>query len=312
MPLNGSFYSRFAEAPIVKVLSDPTLLCKTACDTWKLFDYDVVMTAFDLTTKAEACGCSIDWQDNGVPIVSHLLCDDANVSVLQDLTNITTKGRLPTMLEATHRLKIVVGQTVATAVVLTHPLTLAVQLRGPVLLTELQDEKKQAKEVLNLAKQITVAACKAYCELRPDILLIADEFQQCLPPTYLTMVSSLLTPLFNIARFYQVHTVLIEKEPLSIEHIFSLRPEGAVVTGSCDWDHVKSLAHSYNCIPCVAIPCDMLTRPTGTLTPTLSNFLLNIELDRFLLTTDWEIPYNTPLENMKELIKVIREYQQQS
>lgn len=139
------------------------MLARALQNAQKLFGYDAVVFSFDPPLEAEACGCSINWgKESDLPSVPRLI--DLQAVAQTDISDIEKRGRLPVVLEAARRLKVLLGRTVAQVGAVTGPLTLATCLSG-VGIEKLGEGSEEVKGVLRLAGQVTLRVCKAYCEL---------------------------------------------------------------------------------------------------------------------------------------------------
>ena len=63
IPWVGSFAAQLEQIQIEIMLSDAGSLSRALINAQKLFGYDAIVAAFDLSLEAEACGCRIDWGD---------------------------------------------------------------------------------------------------------------------------------------------------------------------------------------------------------------------------------------------------------
>ena len=178
MPLVCTHAARLEQVTVQKMLSDPALLARAVQNAQRLYNYDMVINVFDPTIEAEACGCPVNWiSDEDVPVLEdHLPVDSMSEQAVSD---IKSKGRLPVILEATKRLKINLGRTIAIAGVVTGPLTLAGHLNGSDIIDALHSDPEAAKSIIELAGRVCLEVCKAYCELaaRPRNL---GRFRLCL------------------------------------------------------------------------------------------------------------------------------------
>lgn len=166
--LEGSPLSRPAFVPLVRGLAgrvggvkseaftcDPTQWANLLVKTADLFNLDGVVAGLDFTLLAEACGCSIAWQDDH-PVIqgpSSQLCEIPEES-----------GRLKVALEKADRLFQVSRSQRACVAAMTGPVTLANQVFGP----------EEGPERLAEIKPLAVRVAEAFCATRPDVLIFME------------------------------------------------------------------------------------------------------------------------------------------
>lgn len=114
IPWVCSFAAQLEQIQTKAVLSDAGLLARSLLNAQKLFGDDVIIDVFDPSLEAEACGCKVDWVKDGQPprVTSHPLNEGAAIEAL-DVSNFDKRGRIPVVIEATNRLKIIRGKEVA-------------------------------------------------------------------------------------------------------------------------------------------------------------------------------------------------------
>ena len=222
--------ARLEQVSVRQMLTDSTKLAMSLQNTQKLYGYDVVANVFDSSLEVEACGCSITWKsEQELPFVSG---HPVGGSIAQlDIANIEKRGRLPVVLEATRRLKIVLGKTVALAGVVTGPVSLAARLREDNIIQKLDETPEEAREILELARQICLKICRAYCELGVDIIAVADDLLPQALPKHLPLLLSVFRPLWSMARFYDAQSILLTRGCTgdNVEALLQLGADGVVV-----------------------------------------------------------------------------------
>lgn len=101
IPWVSTFAARLEQISVKEMLSDPTTLSKSLENAQKLFGYDAIISVFDPSLEAEACGCRIAWGAEGeLPtVIGHPLMEGATIEDL-DFSEIEKRGRLPIILES--------------------------------------------------------------------------------------------------------------------------------------------------------------------------------------------------------------------
>ncbi len=295
--------ARLEQLPVPKMLSDPVLLARALDNAQKLYGYDVVANIFDPTIEAEACGCPIKWTgDRELPsLEAHPPIDNLSYGDISDIKN---RGRLPAVLEATRRLKITLGRTVAIAGVVTGPFTLASHLKGHDIADALDSDPEPAKSIVELAGKVCLEVCKSYCELEPDIIVLAESLMPKLPVGYLPLALSVLRPVVNLIRFYNSVPLLLAHgcSRDSLELLTKMEVDGMVVDASIEADVRQKLP---NCVVGRTISASVLEGPKEPLRARIEDYLGGNRRGVFI-STDWQVPYDAPPENIHEIMKSIK------
>lgn len=295
--------ARLEQLPVSKMLNDPSLLARALENTQRLYGYDIVTNVFDPTLEAEACGCPVKWtSEKELPVLEdHQPIDNLSE---KDVFDIRNKGRLPVVLEATRRLKIVLGRTLAIAGVLTGPFTLASHLRGGNIVSALDNAPEPAKNMVELAAKVCLEVCKSYCELEVDMIVLAESVMPQLPARYLPLALSTLRPLVNVIRFYNSLPLLLAKGCASdsTDLLTNMEVDGMVVDSSIEADIRQKISR---CIVGRTISSSVLVGLKEPLLTRVENCLKEDQRGVFI-STDWQVPYNTPPENMHEIVRTIR------
>jgi len=309
IPWVCSFAAKLEQVPIQTMLSDAGILSRALINAQKLFGYDAIINVFDLTLEAEACGCKIDWSDGeALPeVISHPLNEGATIEGL-DTSDFEKRGRLPVVLEATKRMNIIKGKEVAIAGLVTGPLTLARHLKGGAFLDDLNQGKDEAVEIIEAAGSVGLKLCRIYCDLGVDLVVIAEEMLGQLSPEMSQAIASPLRSIWNVTRFYNVHSLVLSKgcNEGHIEPILDLQAEGVALSGNIDPTQVKDAALKRDCCFARSIPCSALLGTVSQAGDSTADCLSAKEKGLFL-STEWEVPYATSVNNMHEVMRVIRD-----
>ncbi|MFC2038646.1 uroporphyrinogen decarboxylase family protein [Chloroflexota bacterium] len=308
MPWVCSFAAQLEQVSIQTMLSDAGILSRALINSQKLFGYDVITSVFDPSIEAEACGCELDWTDDETlpEVVSHPLSEGASIDDI-DTSDLETKGRLPAVLEATKRITILKGKDVAVAGLITGPLTLGKHLKGESFLDDLNEGNYDAEDIIETAGSIALKLCRIYCEMGVDLIVIAEEMIGQLSPEMSHAISSPLRSIWNVARFYNVHSLVLSKgcSDGHIEPILDLQADGLAVSGGIDNLHLKDAALARN-------SCFSRSIPSMDLTGTLSQVgdsakaCISENGKGLFISTEWDVPYSTNVNNMHEVMSIIR------
>ena len=309
IPWISSFAAQLEQVPVSKMLSDAGLLSRALINSQKLFGYDAIINVFDPSLEAEACGCRINWSDGGVlpEVISHPLNEGVSVEEL-NVSGFEKKGRLPVVIDATKRLHIIKGKEVAIACLVTSPLTLAVHLKGKSVLDDLNQGKEEATEIVETTGSIVLKLCRIYCEIGIDLIVIVDEMLGQTSSEVIQTMASPLKSIWNVVKFYDVHSLLLTKDCTDklIEPIFNLQAEGVAVSGDFSYTKLKETAQRYNSCFARTIPLSSLSGTVTRVGDSTIDCLSKREKGLFL-STEWDVPYTTDVNNMHEIMRVIRD-----
>jgi uroporphyrinogen decarboxylase len=221
------------------------------------------------------------------------------------ISNLRNGGRLPVVLEATKRLKINLGRAVAIAGVLTGPFAVASHLTGHGIIDDLETRPERARNIIELAGKVCLEVCKSYGDLELDLIGLADSVLPQLPIRYLPLALSVLKPLLNVIRFYDSVPILLAHGCTkdSLDLLVKIEVDGMVVDGTIESDLREKIPH---CVVGKAIPLPLLQGPKERLIAHIQDCLKGDGRGLFI-STEWQVPYDTPPENMHAIMRTIRE-----
>jgi uroporphyrinogen-III decarboxylase len=307
IPYMATAAAQFMQVPVSKLFSDPTTLANSLQACQRLFKYDGIAVLLDATLEAEACGCQIAWQEGEPPeVVSHVMMGTEPETL--DVSAIETKGRIPIVLEAAKRLAQTVGKDVALLGVVTGPITLGKHLMGDDFIHVLEIDTQLGQKVLELSGKIALALARAYGELKFDAVILADATLSSIYPVHYPKVQPLLKTLRNLVNFYDAPLIILTKRvpPVPVD-MFS-----AFVRFDADG---FSLGNPYSELKTLPLPNSKLfgrcMSKSALLGPIDVVEKATLELldksigSRFFLTSEWEVPPNTPALNLHRVMQVL-------
>lgn len=295
--------ARLEQVAVPKMLGDASLLARALYNAHKLYGYDMVINTFDPSIEAEACGCPVKWtSDRELPVLD----EHPSIDHLSEdhIGAIPTKGRLPVVLEATRRLKATLGRTAAVAGVVTGPFTVASHLRGRDLIDDLESDPEPARTALELARRVCLEVCKSYGELELDVIVLADSTMPRLPVRYLPLAMSVLGPLINAIRFYNSVPLLLAHGCTrnAVELLCKMEIDGMVADGDVELELRQMM---FSSVVGHSIPSSVLTGSKEALAAHVGGSLNDDGKSPFI-STEWQVPYETPPENVLEVMKLAR------
>ena len=305
IPWVCTFAARLEQVPVKTLLSDAGILSRSLINAQRLFGYDAIVNIFDPSLEAEACGCRLDWSSELPQVVSHPLSEGASLESL-DMAGITKRGRLPAVLEATKRLKVIKGKEAAVIGYITGPLTLARHLAGEDFLNAFGQGSDDAVKIAAAAGSAGLQLCRAYCELGVDAVVIADEMLGRTGPDHYKSLAAPFRSIWNVARFFNVHSIILSRgcSEQQIEPIIGLQADGVSLSGDLDYAHVRDAARKKNCCYSRSIESYL---PPETAGESGSHQIPHGEKGRgFFLSTEWEVPSATGVNRMHEIMRIVK------
>jgi len=298
--------ARLEQVPVRRMYSDPSQYVKCLQNSRKLYGYDAIISCFDASLEAEICGCTVTWgNDNECPVISPGPAVDFNRIASIGQEDIEKAGRFRTVIESFRRINMVSGPTLAMTAVVTGPVALTSSILGKDPVRAFTENPDEAKRNIELAAGFLLKQIQVYCQLEPDIIAVADSMIPLLPPEHLVWLNSALSPILNTVRFYNAFSVLLPGElPHDPASLVDLGFDGLVVPEIYfdSWDKIRN---GRNCILGIAVPSPVLTGGKHELQQYLESNLSGRPGQGIFLTTGWEVPPNTPPDNIYLVMKMV-------
>jgi hypothetical protein len=316
IPWVCSFAARLEQVPVQDMLSDPGVLSRACLNAQELLGYDAITAVFDPALEAEACGCEVEWTDDGsLPrVTGHPFADGASLRGL-DANGFDKKGRIPVVLEATKRLKQVRGKQVAIAAVVTGPLTLAAHLSGETFFDGDGHSDghgdghgsrggDEARQTVAAAADIILRLCKRYCEAGVDLIAVAEEGFAGVTEEGRQHLAGVLKSFWNVLKFYGVNSLILSRGcgTADIEPLISLKADGLAIAGDFDAGALRDMAVKANVRFSRSVPSSVLCGEG--VTDAVKNLADGIGRSSFL-STEWDVPYDASVAAMQEIADAV-------
>jgi uroporphyrinogen-III decarboxylase len=307
IPWISTFAAQLEQVRVEDMLSDAGLLSASLLNAQKLFGYDVITVAFDPTLEAEACGCQIEWSEEGsLPkVVSHPLLQGASLEEMEG-QDIGRMGRIPVVLDAIKRINIIKGKQIAVFGLLTGPLTLALHLKGETLRDELNAGSEEAARVVAAAASIGLKLGRKFCELGVDAIVVADQMLATVDANVYATIAGPVRSIWNVAKFYNAHSLILTtgcKEE-KVEPILGLQAEGVALGRGIERHQLAEAAVKRRA--CYGTSVELSGERIESGRRESDN--ANNDVKGHFLTTDWEVPYETDVNAMHRLMASIKDY----
>lgn len=304
VPLICSFAAKMKQLSVKEMFSSPDYMSNCQRDAQKLFKYDAITNIFDTSLEAEALGCKIEWQnDYQLPrVISHPLLGKTGTEGLN--LNFEEEGRMPIVIEATKRLTTIAGKQAAIIGVVTGPLTLSNHLRGN---SFLENDCADTLEILDFAVSICLKVASIYCQLNVDAILIVEDFFDKIDQKVIIKAKPLFESIRNVVHYFEKPLLVLPrncKDPIIVEDFCDLEIDGLILDNSFS----STLFNDNNICVANTIPTkELLFHPDKIKYNMKDNLNKIVARKSYLVSTDWEVPYNTPIENMMEIVNVLKE-----
>lgn len=305
VPLVFTFCSQLRGLSPREMLSDPTLCANSLQDGYELFGYDAVVTYFDTTLEAEACGCDLDWTGGLPRVASHPLAEGrARVGV--DADSIETGGRVPVAMEVARRLSGILGRDCGLIGTVTGPLTLFRHLVGTSFGEAREGDAREAEELLEVCGTVAGRMARLYGEAGLDAILVAEDVPSSELEGELSGLSAVYDSQWGIARYFDATPLFLAGEYPAGETAAFLDMIGAdcVIAGE---GPIIDAARESGMAFGAGVPAGILSGPTEQIERTVVETAERSAGGGFFLSTGWEVPPGAPVENLHAFIKAARQ-----
>lgn len=304
LPIVCRMAARLEMISIREMFNSPDLLSRCILNAQKLYGYDGVVNIFDPTLEAEACGAGIEWGgEYDLPSVARPVPVEEIQGNKIDLSSIGERGRIPVVIEATKRMKTLIGKSVAVMGVVTGPMSIAANLTGMDLVHKNEEDLQELGPVLDFASRIMLQVSRLYCELDVDIILVIDDIMAGLKPEVMRGLEPYIGPVWNVASFFSAPSVFLAKGCSDIAGFEAVKGMGADSTvlrvDACTLDRGE---------PCIGLGISLSELQDKE--KDVERFLADIVRERkpgsFFLTTDWDVSPDIPSERLYDLMQRFR------
>lgn len=167
---------------------------------------------------------------------------------------------------------------------------------------------EEATKVIKIAGDIGLKLCRLYCELGVEVVVIAEEMLGQANPNLRQTLAVPLRSIWNVAMFYGVHSLILSKGCVEgdIEPILGLQAEGVALAGDIGYAQLKDAALKRNCCYARGIPDAMLFGTIPQVKASVTEHLAT-RGKGFFLSTEWEVPYATDVNNPHKVMPAIRD-----
>jgi uroporphyrinogen decarboxylase len=310
--------ARITGVKFVEAMKDPEIMARALLVGYREILYDGIYvgweSSFDL--MAETMGCTLRMPEDDLPSVSeHVVKNKSDIDKVS-LPDPERDGRLPIHLKAIDLVKNSVGNKVPIFRYIPGPFTLATLLRGTYdALLELRTDKAFIHKLIRLATDASKLFGIAAVNHGADIVVVAD------PTASSSVISPQMFREFSLPYTKEVLSVVKKAGAVPSLHICGKTEPilgDMVKTGAevLEVDHLVDLAKAKSAVG-KHVCLEGNIEPAGILLKGKPSRVLRSAKDcikkaaadgGFILSSGCEVPLDTPIENLKAMVKAARTY----
>jgi hypothetical protein len=282
LPYAFELAARMEQVALEELSGDPGLMVNALINAQKIIGGDAILTRIDMSLPESK-------KDRGV------LADDFFLA-----------GKPAVSLEATRRLKEIAGRQAVLACQITGPLTLARSFSVP---GEDVVNEGDMKSNLEIARQLVIKVIKMIGEIRPDLILVAEE--EIMPETLggEVAIAACLEPLWNTIRYYDAEPLLVVKniDGRSLE-LLAGDVSGIIFLGGagCGLEELASLHMEKGVCFGLPVPGEVFAGQHELLECFLSDIRSYFGGRGIFACSAGEIPPGTPVEHLKKVVDALK------
>jgi uroporphyrinogen-III decarboxylase len=220
--------------------------------------------------------------------------------------NAVKTGRFGTVIESLRRINKVAGPNLALVAVVSGPFTLMANLTGHDCLRDFKEKPQETMRHIESAAGFLLKVVQVYCQLELDIIAISESLLPLFPPAHLLWLRSVFSPVLNTIRFFNAFSLLLpgQSSPENVTNLLDVGFDGIVAAG-IDKDTWQKIKGGRSCVLGRAIPADVLNSGVKEIQEYLRKHIPGEKEPGIFLTTEWEVPAETPPEYINLVMNTI-------
>jgi len=310
LPYVGVHGAKLLGMTATEYLMSAQHICQGLQKAIDVYRPDAIPVAFDLQLEAEALGCRLLFADDNPPaVVSHILCDGMRINQLKVPSK--NDGRIPVVLETTRTLRNN-NPDIALYGLVTGPFTLALHLLGTELFTRLYEDAPYVTALMDFCSDVALAMSEYYIEAGCDVIALVDPMTSQIDPlSFDNFVRESMTKIFARIREQGILTsfFVCGNAEHNLELMCRCLPHNISVDENIPLSLIKNMALASG------ISFGGNLRLTSTLllgSPRDCAFDALDCLDTggtkgFVLAPGCDLPMDTPIENLREVCRVVHD-----
>lgn len=310
VPFAGVHAGKLKGYTAAEVLRDADKLYESLQEVHRLYMPDGMPICFDLQMEAEILGCELRWADNNPPSVTgHPL---AKVDEIPSKGIEKTDGRIPVVMEATRRMKALVGDETALYGLFCGPFTLASHLRGTQLFMDMKKNPGYVQKLMAYCTDIGMRMADCYAECGVDILAPVDPLvSQISPKHFQEFLSESYTRLLGHIRKKGVFSsfFVCGNALRNIEEMCKTNPDGISIDENIPMATAKEITDRYNVAIGGNIPLTttMLFGNQQDNMKYVVDMIDSVDRKNLIVAPGCDMPYDIPIENTIAVAEAVRD-----
>lgn len=310
VPFAGVHAGKLTGYTATEVLQDADKLCESLLEAHRLYMPDGMPVCFDLQIEAEILGCDLRWSENNPPSVAGHPLDSTDSIPTKTVEK--NDGRIPVVMEATRRMKSLVGGETAIYGLFCGPFTLAGHLRGTRLFMDMKKNPEYVQELMTYCTGIGIRMADYYAECGVDVIAPVDplvsqispkHFQQYLTGPYTRLLE-------HIRRKGAFSSFFVCGNALrNIEEMCKTNPDGISIDENIPMATAKEITDRYNVVIGGNIPLTttMLFGNQQDNMKYVVDMVDSVDRRNLIVSPGCDMPYDIPIENAIAVAETVRD-----
>ncbi|MGB6065327.1 MAG: uroporphyrinogen decarboxylase family protein [Desulfomonilaceae bacterium] len=312
VPYAGVHCAFLIGEPADRYLQDPELIAKGVIYAAQRYKADGIPLLFDLTVEAISMGCEHKWWSDHPPSITR--------NPLENKTLAESGLKIPGPKDGRWPVIIAAGKTVREALpdvalygILCGPLSLASQLRGVRIFTDVYKNKKIAEEIIEFSGEVAEEAAWIYAEeIGCDVIAITDPLaSQIKPATFREFVTPACQPAIEATkRAGKVSSYFVCGDATKVlEEVAQVGTDGFAIDEQLNLTYVRDVALKYG----VGFGGNLkltLALSLGLVSPR-EDALISLAAGGstgYVFAPGCDIPYAVPVEHMDQVTEAVTFY----
>lgn len=288
-------------------LQDPDLITEGVLYAATRYKADGIPLLFDLSLEGMFMGCEHRWWPDSPPSITGHPLNDKGLAQLEMQIPGPADGRWPVVIEAGKRIKERLGD-VALYGVLCGPLTLAWNLCGIHIYTDLYKNKVVARAIIDFCGRVAGESARIYAEeIDCDVIAIADPLaSQVKPETIREFLPPAVEPaIVTTRKAGKVSTFLLCGNATAVlEEVAQVGTDGFAVDEQVSLTYARDVARTYgmgfggNLSVSTALALGIISPREDAIASLAAGGSIG-----YVFSPGWDMPYDVPVDHVDQVLE---------